>query len=118
MGEGAINPSVLLWSQVGLGRAHLSESKPDLAAKDFERAMEIVETLRSFLGTEDIRSSFFENKAQIYSEAALVQLELGRIAEAFHTTDRARARAFLDLLGTRASLADQRKTLSYLPCLT
>ena len=109
MGEGSVNPSVLLWSQVGLGRAHLSENKPDLAAKDFERAMEIVETLRTFLESEDTRSSFFEDKAQIYSETALVQLELGRIAEAFHTTERARARAFLDLLGTRASLSKNRE---------
>jgi len=109
MGEGSVNPSVLLWSHVGLGRAHLSENKPDLAANDFERAMEIVETLRTFLESEDTRSSFFEDKVQIYSETALVQLELGRIAEAFHTTERARARAFLDLLGTRASLSKNRE---------
>ena len=112
MEEDSVNPSVRLWSHVGLARVRLAVSQPDLAAKDFERAMDIVETLRTFLETEDVRSSFFEDKAQIYADAALVQLKLGRIDDAFHTAERARARAFLDLLGTWAGLSKNQELVA------
>ena len=74
--------------------------------------MTIVEAMRSFLQLEQLRSSFFEDKAQVYSEAVLAQLKLGREAQAFHTMERSRSRAFLDLLGTRVDLSRSRELIA------
>jgi len=81
-------PRVTLWSHVGSARVYLAEGKTDLAIGHMERAMRIVETMRSFLQSEELRSSFFEDKAQVYIDAVLAQLLGGREDEAFHTTER------------------------------
>lgn len=112
LGEKISAPGASLWSHVGSARAYLAQGKADQATGHLERAMRIVEAMRSFLQSEELRSSFFEDKTQVYSEAVLAQLQLGREEQAFHTSERARARAFLDLLGTRVSLSRSRELIA------
>ena len=102
-------PGAALWSHVGSARAYLKQGRPEQAVGHLDRAMEAIEATRSALESQDLRSSFFEDKISIYSEAVLTQLQLSKVEEAFHTTERSRSRAFLDLLGTKVSLSKSRE---------
>ncbi len=112
LGDKLPMPGVALWSHVGSARVYLADGKADQAMGHLERAMKIVETLRSFLQFEELRSSFFEDKAHVYTEAVLAQLQLDRQEQAFHTMERSRSRAFLDLLGTRVSLSKSQELIA------
>ncbi|HEY7676728.1 MAG TPA: CHAT domain-containing tetratricopeptide repeat protein, partial [Candidatus Methylomirabilis sp.] len=86
------------WSQAGQGR-HAEA----LAA--FQRAVDAVEDVRAELQETQLRSGFLEDKQGIYHGAVRSALALGKPAEAFRYAERARARAFLDLLGNQTVLS-------------
>jgi CHAT domain-containing protein/tetratricopeptide (TPR) repeat protein len=95
------------WSAyAGLAMAYKRLEQLDKAREYYQRAIEIMEKVRANLGGEEERAGFFQDKVKVYKDlvAALMQLHDKNAtkhydAEAFHFTERGRARAFLDLLG-------------------
>ena len=92
----------------GLGRVYLRRQQPTEAIPHYARAIEIIETLRSSLDRAEFRESFVEDKLPIYAGMILAQVRTGNFEAAFNYNERARSRAFLDLLGSKVQLGRNR----------
>jgi len=79
--------------------------KASEAIPHYKKAIESIESTRSLLESEDLRSSFFEDKRQTYAGIILAYLGGKNVEEAFNYNERARSRAFLDILGSKVQLA-------------
>ncbi len=75
------------------------------ALQAYREALTLVEAARGQLQEASLRSAFLEDKQALYHGAARSALALGQPEEAFAFAERARARAFLDLLGTQTPLS-------------
>ncbi len=95
------------------GRALAALGEPAEAESALRTAMDLVERLRARIGAEGARRSFSAAKTRLYQAAVAVQAASGRPEAAFETSERARARAFLDEIGERrlrlARQADQQR---------
>ncbi len=104
--EGSANPEMLAAAWLGLGRIRLQLGSREDALFAFRRSLEVVEDAARRLIPEDApKLGYFEDKQEIYEETVRLLMELGRYKEALETAERGRARAFLDLLGTRETVA-------------
>jgi CHAT domain-containing protein len=90
-----------------MGDLFLQTQRPAKAIPFYTRAIEDIESIRSRLESEELRSSFFEDKAQVYGGIILAHLAAGSVEDAFNYNERARSRAFLDILGSKVQLARQ-----------
>src|SRR3989442_8964847 len=88
-------------SYAGLGR-------PADALPSIRRSMDLVEEIRSTLQESSLRSGYIEDKQGIYQFAVRMALRTQNAADAFAFAERARARAFLDLLGNSTTLSKGR----------
>lgn len=82
-------------------RALAGLGKQPAALKEFLRAMDLVELLRAKIGAEGSRRSFSAAKIRLYAGAVSLLVSMGKIEQAFQISERARSRAFLDMLGER-----------------
>lgn len=79
----------------------------DAAAQAYQQAIEIVESLRGAAESEEIKIGLLGptelgTTQQMFEAMVLLCLELGRTREAFAYVERARSRAFLDLLASKS----------------
>ena len=88
-----------------IGESYLWTRKPAEAVPYYKRAVETIESTRSLLESEELRSSYFEDKRGVYGGMIRAQLGTKNLAEAFNYSERARSRAFLDILGSKVQLA-------------
>jgi CHAT domain-containing protein len=98
-------PGFVALTQGTLGRVYRGMGKLPEAEEALRKAVAGIEDLRSLLGSEELRETFFEDKAETYEYLVLTLLERGKVTEAFDVSERARARAFLDFLGNRVTLS-------------
>jgi CHAT domain-containing protein len=87
------------------GFALIGSGKPGDAIPYFKRAIDSVEASRASLASEELRAAFFDNKRRTYTGIISAQLRVGNIGESFDYNERARSRAFLDILGSKLELA-------------
>jgi CHAT domain-containing protein/Tfp pilus assembly protein PilF len=92
-------------TQGKLGRVYRAMGKLQEAEASLRLAMEGIENLRSLLQSEDLREAFAEDKMEVYRHLIQVLFDQGKAGDAFNVSERARARAFLDLLGNRVILS-------------
>lgn len=71
----------------------------------YQTAIQQTESARSLLQSQEYRQSFFEGGLAPYVSMIGVLLGSGRTEEAFSYSERARSRAFLDVLGNKIQLA-------------
>ncbi len=111
--------------------AQLQRRSGDLAAAltSINQAIAVVEDIRKLVVDPELRTSFFASKQDFYSFKIDLLLELdgrqphlGHAAEAFHTSERSRARTLLELLqearadirqGIEPALLAQEQSLKY-----
>jgi CHAT domain-containing protein/tetratricopeptide (TPR) repeat protein len=86
---------------VHLAERDIAHGRHGTALAHYDAALRLVEDLRAQLAGAGQRGLFVENKQEIYNSAVQVALTLGRAGDAFAYAERGRARAFLDMLGTR-----------------
>ena len=98
-------PDPTATAQSWLGRAYRGMGKLPQAELVLRDAVAGFEDLRALLQSEELRESFFEDKVTPYEFLVLTLIDQGKVAEAFDFSERARARAFLDLLGNRVTLS-------------
>ncbi|MCO6452692.1 MAG: CHAT domain-containing protein [Caldilineales bacterium] len=81
-------------------RALLSKRVGDMAAamSDFDLAINCIEAMREGFSTESARAGYLAIARQTFDHAILLCLEVGQPQKAFDLVERARSRAFLDLL--------------------
>lgn len=87
---------------------HLGKREEAIAY--YERAVSAIEDQRSLIQSEEMRSSYFEQMLGSYNDMINALVRLGREREAFSYSERARARAFLDLLASKSDLSRGRRT--------
>jgi CHAT domain-containing protein/Tfp pilus assembly protein PilF len=100
--------SAVQWTALNaLGLAEEGLGHRDLAKDAFDRAIGVLEDLRtSVAGGASQQAVFFASKTEPYQERMALALEAGKVAEAFHYAERARARALLDTIsGNRPPLS-------------
>jgi tetratricopeptide (TPR) repeat protein len=88
-----------------MGYAFLEMGKAQEAIGQFKRAIDSIESIRAALDSESLRATFFENKWRVYAGVIAAHLAAGQPDEAFNYNERARSRAFLDILGSQVELA-------------
>lgn len=85
-----------------LGRILQRTNRQEKAAAAFENAVALFESQRARSGeSSDVRSLFATQYRGLYHDYLAAQVGLGRLAEAFHSLERGRARGFLQLLAER-----------------
>ena len=88
-----------------MGDLYRETQRPAEAIPYYKKAIASIESTRSLLESEELRSSFFEDKRQTYSGMILAYIGEKNWEEAFNYSERARSRAFLDILGSKVQLA-------------
>jgi len=83
-----------------IGYVYERQSKPDQALAYYEQAMEVLESVRATAGSETGRAGFIARYASLYDYTIGLYHEQGQDAEAFRTSERGRARTFLDSMAT------------------
>ena len=82
---------------------HLARNDRVAALADLQRALAGIEDARKRLIPADFfKQQFGRTSTTLFGRAIKLQLSEGRAAEALETAEQARARAFLDLLGSRS----------------
>jgi CHAT domain-containing protein/tetratricopeptide (TPR) repeat protein len=77
---------------------HQEMQEYELALDYYSQAVALIETLRTGVSAEEARAGFFATVVDTYANMVLLCLETGDHERAFDTVERARSRAFLDLL--------------------
>jgi CHAT domain-containing protein len=95
-----------------IGLVYDSWNKPEQALDYYYKSIEVLESMRTSARLEEFRTSLAQQSAVVYQRAILLNLRLKRRQEAFDLSERARARTFLDQLGSarievRKDVADQ-----------
>ena len=99
------NPTYQMWATNGIGRAHFREGRFAEALEAYKDAVALAEGLRGSLQDAALRSGFLEDKQEMYIGAVFSAVALRKHEEAFAFAERARSRAFLDLLGGQTVLS-------------
>ncbi|MEK6300530.1 MAG: CHAT domain-containing protein [Acidobacteriota bacterium] len=106
----------------GLGFAHEKRGNLTQAESFYDQQLAVNESLRSSARIEELKTGVSSLYAGLLSPAILLKFKLGKWAEAFELTERARARTFLDQMnsarldlrkGANPALADQEQSLRF-----
>ena len=103
--QGTVTPNVMWQVHSGLADVYVQLGELARARDHYEKAIKTIESVRARLGGEEEKAGFFQNKVDVYKKQIALLLDprfkdtsAQNAAEAFHYVERARARAFLDLL--------------------
>ena len=91
------------------------EGRHDAALDFFKKAAQALEHDRRSLRDERTRGTIMEDRISIYYATVQQLLERRRHAEAFEMLERSRSRALTDLLASRTSTSEARKSRSCMP---
>jgi tetratricopeptide (TPR) repeat protein len=83
-----------------IGGAYEAQGRYPEALAAYQQAMDTFEAVRAVAGSEQGRASFIAQYADLYARAAGLFHQQGQDEAAFFTSERGRARAFLDSLAT------------------
>jgi len=96
----------VVWQASKLMGDLLRQTKgPSESIPYYQRAISVIESSRAGLESEELRTSFFEGKGPVYTAMILAYIEGKNWEEGFNYNERARSRAFLDVLGSKVQLA-------------
>lgn len=84
-------------------RAHAALGEFEPAAAEALAAVRALERVRDGIASEDLRGSLVASTSEVYGDAVLILLQLGRQDEAFAVADAARSRELLHRLTTIGS---------------
>jgi CHAT domain-containing protein len=101
------------WATSRIGDILRETGKPAEAVPYYQKAIEQIESTRALLASEEYRQSYFEGGVNVYERMIRDLMASGRTEEAFNYSERARSRAFLDVLGTKVQLANVKSGLLY-----
>jgi CHAT domain-containing protein len=94
---------VELYKKLGEGYEKLGQNAK--AIRFYREALSLIELQRSTISTEKQRMSFFAVKEGLYKDIVRLLILEEHIEEAFEYVERAKARTFLDILGSKGSIA-------------
>jgi CHAT domain-containing protein/tetratricopeptide (TPR) repeat protein len=92
----------LEWSpRATLGRALAALGQRERARREFEAALALIEDVRTEIGGNMDRAGYLDRASTLFESYVGLLVEQGEVEAALAIAERARARAFLDLLVTR-----------------
>jgi CHAT domain-containing protein/tetratricopeptide (TPR) repeat protein len=103
---------VLALIQYRIGHAQQRLGQPEAALANYAAAVAAIEARREPLRDEGLLISLMGRWQEVYEAAILLRLELGDVDGAFDYAERARARAFTDLLARRYTEASKDSRLN------
>jgi len=106
-------PDVISSASVGLAASVRQTGKIADAVPYYQKAIQQTESTRSLLQSEKYRQFFFEGALGAYFDMIDTLSDLGKADEAFNVSERARSRAFLDVLGSKVQLARSGTMMEY-----
>jgi CHAT domain-containing protein len=83
-----------------LAQCYRSQERDSLALVYYQKCIEETENIRGQLNIESQKSSYAAGTSDVYENPILLLLKSNRYSTAFHYSERARARSFLDLLAS------------------
>ena len=89
-----------------LGNLYFKQGNWQLAIDAYDRAIQAVETSRTWATTEDERQRLIREAISVYENTIQAHINLGDIAQAITTSERARSRQLVDFMRTRDLYAD------------
>jgi len=93
-------PADTLWQALYvMGSMELPEGNPIIAYEYYERAIEIVDSMRAQLRTEELIIDFLNLKPDFYGPLVSLAITTEKLTEALGWVEQAKSRAFLHLLG-------------------
>lgn len=114
LGEKIKTPSLIWQAHTGLAAVAVGQGRLEQARRHYQLAIEAIEQTRIGLVSEDDKTGFFTDKTEVYQKQVTLLMKLHRTnpakayaAEAFRTTERARARSLLDSLRETSSRLEQ-----------
>lgn len=84
-----------------LGRMFEKQNELEKARDSYISSVSVIEKIRGKLTIDEFRSSYFNNKREVYDRLINLLLKMDRTVEAFQVSEQARARAFYDILAGR-----------------
>ncbi|MGH9930394.1 MAG: CHAT domain-containing protein, partial [Pyrinomonadaceae bacterium] len=114
IGERTNTPHIIWQALAGMAAILQKQGSLEESSRRYRQAIQTIESVRSRIGIAEDRASFLANKIDVYKKllSLLVNLQdTGKneqaAAEAFRYSERARARAFFDLLAESKLDVDQ-----------
>ncbi|MBF0398655.1 MAG: CHAT domain-containing protein [Desulfobacterales bacterium] len=99
---------------LALGKGYKFTKNPAQALIQYEEAIRIIERQRSTISAEHNRISFLASRIELYNEIVPLLAAMGKPAVALEYAERAKSRAFVDLLGSaRIQLKSSADTQAY-----
>jgi CHAT domain-containing protein len=97
------HPDIIWEAHSGLGLIYTSQKQFSRAVKQYKKAIEVIEDLRSHILIREHSSGFFKSKIHIYGQLVNLYFDLHTIdpskgydKECFYYVEKAKARVFLD----------------------
>ena len=84
-----------------LGRAWEKQFSDEKAADCYRNSIAVIEKIRGNLTIDEFKSSYFENKREVYDRLIRILLRMNKPVDAFQVSEQARARAFYDILSNK-----------------
>ncbi len=100
----ADHPNSIAYACSNAARDFSMLGKREKAVEYYKIAIDTIEDLRSMLQSAEMRSSFFEQMTKTYDGMISTLMAIGKAEEAFDYSERAKARTFLDILGSKVDL--------------
>ena len=85
---------------LGLSDVHWKANRLAEALAERQKAIQILEQIRAGLANSTQTATFLAQRLGAYRETATLELALNRVADAFATSERGRARSLLDLVNS------------------
>jgi CHAT domain-containing protein len=94
-----------LWYALGLLQE--AQNQPDSAINAYIEAVEVIERIRGNFTVEEFKSIYLEDKMEVYDRLIRLLMNRERSDEALNYSERARSRAFLDMIGNQRIVLSQ-----------
>ncbi len=88
----------------GLARLSSVENETAQSIQQYKETVKFIDSMRASIRVEEFQNGFLVDKQQVYDELIALQISEGTHLDAFRTSESARGRNFIDLLGNRSFL--------------
>ncbi len=94
-------PEVQWRAQRMIGHLYQKTGEKQKSLASIERALEIIENMRSKIKIEEYKSGFIDDKLDVYYDLINLHLELNEPPKALEIVERSKSRNFIDLLANK-----------------
>ena len=99
--EGLLVPSILWKCHFSLGKVYEKLDNLSEAYNAYNKAIEIIENMRNDFQVDEIKRDFMKDKIEVYEYMIDLLIRMKKEEEAFNFNEKARGRAFLDILANQ-----------------